>query len=163
MSGQFFTDEEKLKYYAGISKIDLNVYSILRTLKVYEGAEILLYHWQGQEALFDTVIVCTNITATDRGLRISFIDRKRLRLFTVGDVPNLIWPYDIVSHVPYSCEMERTVKVTGKGKTIQDLTVQICFRISDESVDAISLSEAKRFFEPAVYARAINRLEENYG
>lgn len=169
---QFLSDEEKLNYFSSISKINLREYPHVFDMKVYEGLEILLFHYTDKyrdlqtPVIFDTVLTCTDISASDKGLRVSLFDRKAARLIKVGDVPNKMGDYDIITHIPYTCQVEKTMKRTYGDKIIQGLCASVCFRTRSTplqrqpgEIQAMPYQRAQKLFTVNEYRAAIAVLE----
>lgn len=139
-SGEFFNEEEKLKFYADISNCNLTEYWLTSSVKVYTGAEIVLFHWSSdQELIFDTVLMCTNISlSNDLGVKVTLIDRRNNNISTITEIPSLFnGGYNIVSHVPYRCMIERTIKMTKQRRPLQGITSTITFRSKSRPISRI--------------------------
>lgn len=167
MSGQFLTDEEKIKYYSARSNVSTQNYKHQKTLKVYEGAELMLYHYDQEGALIiDTVLVVTDINMNSQGIKTAVIDRKEFRINRIGDIPNKIYPFDILTHMPPRCFIERTIKKTRNNKYIQGLATGVYFKSKSdptqkipEHVQVIPLLKARDHFAPEELDLAFARLE----
>lgn len=167
MNGQFLTDEEKIQYYSERSNVAINYYNHHKTMKVYEGAELMLYHYDEDGVLIiDTVLVVTGINLDSQGVKITFLDRKEFRINRVGDIPTKVRPFDIVTHMPPRCFIERTVKKTRRGRYIQGLTTGIYFKSKSDPelktsnhVQIVPLIKARECFESDELDLALARLE----
>lgn len=125
----FLNDTEKLEYYAQISGCDLQKYFHAFDVRIYEGAEILLYHYDQRGRLeIDTIMLCTDITVNERGIRITVVDKRDFKVVKIGEIPNKFNGLPIVTHAPYFMRVERTVKRTENGKMIKGLSSIMCFR-----------------------------------
>jgi len=164
---EFFTDEEKLVHYAKLNNVNLNSYKFSTQLKVYEGAEIMLYHYASEgELVIDTVFMCVGLRADIHGIKCTLVDRKTFRIIQIGEFPCEILNKSIVFHTPYRCVMERTLKSTSRGKMMQGLTSSICVMARSNPVhrkagysQAISLLRTKDFFTPEELDLAYAKLE----
>lgn len=158
MVDYFLTDEQKLKHFCAMSGVDLDVYRHGQTLKVYEGSEIMMYHYDEMGwPVFDTTALCTDIVLTEKGLRVSLINKRTYKIAKVGDVPNKLWGMEIVSHVPYHCIVEKTLKKSRshQGAVMQSLSSGICLLSKSHPkikkpghIHAISMNNVERFFSP---------------
>lgn len=121
----FMNDDEKFEHYANISGFCKEHFVASYHVKVYEGAEILLYYFnEDKELRFETTLLCTNLFADSSGLKATLVDRKTYKIIRLGDVPNLV-ANGVVCHMPYRARLERTVKTTYSGRVIQGLTTTI--------------------------------------
>lgn len=168
--GQFLSDEEKLEYYSCISGLNMKSWPYAFEVKMYEGAEALLYHYdKAGQLFFDTVVMCTDLTVTDKGIRVNLVDRKDFRVIKAGDIPNPLPGYNILTHTPYRCIIERTLKRTYNDKMMQGVTASLCFRSKSDPdkkmaghTQAMPLNKAPYHFPKVPYEVAIARLEAGY-
>lgn len=164
----FLNDREKAIHYAAVSGVNLKDYPSETCVKVYEGAELMVFHTdQNDELVINAVMTCTNITATNQGLKITLIDRETFRISIVGDVPNRLFAWDIISHVPYRCMIERTLKRSQRKRPIQGLAAGVVIRARsgvDQRVpghlQVMSMYDVKKWFTPEELEVAYNRVEE---
>lgn len=165
---RFLTEDEKLSYFGKISKVDLETYFYNSMIRLYEGVEILLYHYdENMEVEVDTILVCTNMKADAQGIRATLFDKRQSKVMHIGEIPNPIRPYPIIGYMPYRCIFEKTVKETKGGRLMQGLTGAICFRTRSGPnyakpghVHAILLDRAARSFPPGALEKAFAKLEE---
>ncbi len=163
----FLSDDEKEKYFAKLGDCDLGVYKYYSTVKAYVGAEILLYHYDAVgHVIWDGVLMCTGILVTEEGLKITLVDRVSYIITKAVDVPTAVYPYDIMTHAPHRCFLDRTVKTTQRGTRLLGLATSLSFRsLSDpreqvpDHVQAVPLGKAKRFFGEKEYDLSIARME----
>lgn len=161
----FLSDEQKVDHFKGIAGLSKDQYNYVSTLKIYEGAEILLYHYNKNGLLcFDTVLCCAGFVANEKGMKVTLINRKDFKITTIGDIPNPIANLDILTSVPVRCVMERTVKVTQGGHRILGMATAVLFRGKSNPihrlpghVHAIPLTKARKYFQVDEYAAAENR------
>jgi len=112
---KFLNDQEKVEFYADLKGVNLREYPYQNIMKMYKGAEFLLYHMTMEDLVFDTVIVCTGFSITDSGMAVTLMDRKNFEIYDLGDSPIKVARLDILAHVPPRCLVERTIKVNFKG------------------------------------------------
>jgi len=158
---RFLDDQEKIDFYANLKGIDLKKYPYPSIMKVYKGAEFLLYHMSVEDLVFDTVLTCTGFAVTDQGMTITLMDRKNFEVFDLGDVPQKVARLDILAYTPPRCLIERTVKVDFKGGTQEGMTATAVFRSKSDpgrykpwDQQVISLTKAKHTFATGVFERA---------
>jgi hypothetical protein len=134
----FMSDEDKLKHFAKFSNINLDDYPYATTLKVYEGSEFLVYGFtQDEELKLYTSFIVTDMCATSSGFDITLLDKQDYTIFKVGDIPTSMKGYNLVGHIPYRCSVERSVKVTPRGKTILGLTCGMVCRLRSSPLEEL--------------------------
>jgi hypothetical protein len=119
----FLNDEQKLKHYMEMAGHNRNVYRHQAFLKIYEGCEILLYHYDNDgDLMLDTVLVCSGFLLTEKRAQATFIDRTNFKLITIGDLPFKVSDHNILLSMPVRCLVERTIKITSNGSVLQGMT-----------------------------------------
>lgn len=164
----FLSEAERAEYFAMMGDCALSVYKYYGTAKVYNGAELLLYHYDVDgHVIWDTVLMCTNLLVTEEeGIRVTLVDRGSYGIFVTRDIPEKVFPYEIMVHSPHRCQIERTVKVTQRGTKLTGVTTAVSFRSKSNPRDKrphhtqlIPLNKAKNFFGQQEYELAIARAE----
>ncbi len=163
----FLNDQDKLKYYAEKENVDYKVFNQINFVKVYEGAEVMLYHFDSNDDLIiETILTCSGIQASIKGVAITFVDKQTFKITTINKIPNTISPYQIIAHSPFRCTLEATVKKTSTGKFIEGLTTSACFRARSHpekrkanDTQAISMLRVNDFFSEEELDLAYARLE----
>jgi len=166
---QFLSLDQKLIHFAKKSKIELNVYWYGKTLKVFEGAEIMLYHYDLQgDLIINAVLMCTGITMNHFGLSVTLVNRENFMIYNIGDHMKNIHPLDIVFHTPYNSYVERTVRVSQRGAIMTGITAAVDVRSKSDPKSriplhsqAISLIKVDSFFTEEELDFAYARLEVN--
>lgn len=160
---RFLSDTEKVEFYAKKSGVAMRQFPARNIIKVYEGADILVYHREsGGTVVFDTTLRCTGLLLTRQGMMVTLVDRKTYAIYTVIDAPGTIGSYGMVVKVPSRCLIERTVKVGSGGETLEGVTAMIEFYtpVSWGSTRVISLNSAAKFFGATAFENAIQLAEE---
>ena len=161
----FLSDAEKMRHYMEVSGFSCDVYNFRMLLKIYEGGEILIYHFNSKGILvYDTVLMCTGFSASDKGMQATFVDRKDFKVTNVRDVPNKIAGRDLLTSMPVRCMIERTIKITASGCPIQGISAAIMLYMKSDPKDripghhyAIGLTRVKKMFSPAEIFQAEER------
>jgi len=158
---KFLNDQEKVEFYADLTGVNLKEYPYQNIMKMYKGAEFLLYHMTMEDLVFDTVIVCTGFSITDSGMAVTLMDRKNFEIYDLGDSPIKVARLDILAHVPPRCLVERTIKVNFKGCKREGMTATAIFRsrsdperYKPDHQQIIPLTKAQYKFDSKLFAKA---------
>jgi len=134
---RFLNDHEKLQHYSEVAGVDLSSYKCETTLKIYVGADFLIYKYNhaGELEVLSSILV-VDMAIGDKGLKVTMIDKQKYNLFVVYDVPAHLGGYNLMAHLPYRCFIERTVKHTVRGNLIYGLTGGVlCYMQSDPTTE----------------------------
>lgn len=166
---QFLTDQEKLEYYAQLGDVDLQRYPYVSSVKIYEGAEILMYYYDSHRKLhIVSVLLCTDIRIDRNGIKVTMLDKKSYKIMRVGEIPHNILDFDILFHTFHRCAVERVVKRTkAAGRYIQDITTALCFRSTSDPkeelpyhVQAVPYTAVKKRFTEDEFEDALQRAQK---
>ncbi len=124
----FLTEDEKLKFYANDNGIDMRECPELIKLKVFRGAEFLVYGFDKEEGLkIHTSFIVTGISADDdKGVTVTFMDKKSYQQFKLDSRPRRLGEYTPLVHVPTNTWIERTVKTVKYGPKKEGLATLVC-------------------------------------
>lgn len=155
---RFLNDQEKIDFYADLEGVDLTEYPYQNIMKVYKGAEFLIYHMTPEDLVVDAFIVCQGFKVTDDGVLISFGRSNPLEVLTLNDRPRKVLGLDILAHTPPRCLIERTIRVNSEGKQEEGMTATAIFRSKSDPdrykpgyQQVISLTKAKHKFDAKLF------------
>lgn len=166
---KFLSDDEKVRFYAAKVGVNMNRFPHREVVKVYEGVDILLYHWEPDNlVVFDTTFRCTGLLLTGQGMMVTLVDRRTYAIYTIIDTPETVGPYDTVVKIPSRCLVERTIRTDdGNREYLEGVTAMVEFYTkSSPSAGFLNhsqvtpLNSARKFFGQKVFDNAVKCIEE---
>ncbi len=128
----FYTDWEKKKLYSN-PDIATKSYSHHTTVKIYQGADFLIYSYDSAgELKIHTSVMVVSINIENEGITVQMIDKKTYRMFKVSYGIEFLGTNSVLSHVPYRCFLERTVKETHSGKLYEGLAAGLVLMMKSD-------------------------------
>ncbi len=166
-SNGFYTDWEKKKLYSN-PKIATKSYSHHTTVKIYQGADFLIYSYNvAGELEIHTSVMVVGIHVENEGVTVQMMDKKTYRVFKVGYGIEFLGTNSVLSHVPYRCFLERSVKELYSGNIHEGLTAGLIFMMKSDPISQrightyiISHAKVDNYFYKGELDKALRYHEE---
>ncbi len=164
----FYDDNEKKTLYT-LDGVPARSYTHHTTMKIYQGADFLIYSYDDDKKLrVHTSVMVVGINVENEGVTIQLLDKKSYRLFKVGYEINYFGHNSILSHVPYRCFLERSVKETQTGFIHEGLSAGIVFMMKSDPqfqrpghMYIVPHGMLDRYFYQGEVEQALQRQEES--